>query len=71
MAIDPDTQVVLDMIRLAGRPAFEALSPDEARQAYSASRRMLQPPSEDVAEVRDTTVPGPTAPCASTSADTR
>ena len=41
MAIDPDTQAVLDMIRLAGRPPFETLTPDEARQAYAASRKML------------------------------
>jgi acetyl esterase len=62
MAIDPDTQAVLDLIRLAGRPAFETLTPDEARQAYSASRKILQPPPEDVAESRDTAVPGPLGP---------
>ena len=54
MAIDPDTQAVLDMIRLADRPPFETLTPDEARQAYSASRKLLQPPPEEVAESRDT-----------------
>jgi acetyl esterase len=58
MAIDPDTQMVLDMIRLAARPAFETLSPAEARRAYSASRKMLQPPPEDVAESRDIKVDG-------------
>jgi acetyl esterase len=62
MAIDPDTQTVIDMIRLAGRPPFEALTPAEARQTYSASRKLLQPPPEDVAESRDTTVPGPLGP---------
>jgi acetyl esterase len=62
MAIDPDTQAVLDLIRLAGRPPFETLTPDEARQAYSASRKILQPPPEDVAESRDTAVPGPLGP---------
>jgi acetyl esterase len=59
MAMDPDTQAVLDMIRLAGRPPMETLTPDEARQAYSASRKILQPAAEDVAEARDSTVPGP------------
>jgi acetyl esterase len=59
MAIDPDTKAVLDMIRLAGRPPFETLTPDEARQAYAASRKILQSPPEDVAESRDTTVAGP------------
>jgi acetyl esterase len=62
MAIDPDTQAVLDLIRLAGRPPFETITPDEARQAYSASRKLLQPPPEEVAESRDTTVPGPLGP---------
>jgi acetyl esterase len=62
MAIDPDTKAVLDMIQLAGRPPFETLTPDEARQAYSASRKLLQPPPEDIAESRDATVPGPLGP---------
>lgn len=59
MTYDPDTQIVLDMIRAANRPAFETLTPDEARAAYMASREILQPAPEDVAEARDTTVPGP------------
>jgi acetyl esterase/lipase len=62
MAIDPDVQAVLDMIRVANRPPFEALTPAEAREAYAASRRLLQPPPEDVAESRDTTVAGPLGP---------
>lgn len=60
--LDPDTRAVLDMVRLAGRPPFETLTPAEARQAYAASRKLLQPPPEDVAESRDTTVPGPLGP---------
>jgi len=59
MPFDPDTQIVLDMIRLAGRPAFETLTPAEAREAYANSRKVLQPPREDVAETRDVTIPGP------------
>src|ERR1700735_5240794 len=59
MAIDPDTQAVLEMIRVAGRPAFETLTPDEARQAYSNSRKVLQPPPEEVADVADSSIPGP------------
>jgi acetyl esterase len=59
MALDPDTKAVLDMIRLAGRPPFETLTPAEARQAYAASRKILQTPPEDVAESRDTTIAGP------------
>lgn len=60
--LDPDTRAVVDMVRLAGRPPFETLTPAEARKAYSASRELLQPPPEDVAESRDTTVPGPLGP---------
>jgi acetyl esterase len=59
MPYDPDTQRVLDMIRLAGRPPFEALSPEEARQAYANSRRLLSPEPQDVADVRDDVVSGP------------
>jgi acetyl esterase len=64
MAIDPDTKLVLDMIRLAGRPSFENLTPAEARQAYAASRSALQPPPEEVAESRDISVSGPLGPIA-------
>ncbi len=59
MNIDSDTKAVLDMIRLANRPPFETLSPAEAREAYAASRRLMQPPPEDVGESRDIEIPGP------------
>ncbi len=59
MPLDPDAQLVLDMIRAAGRPPFEALTPPEARQAYINSRKVLQPAAQPVAESRDTAVPGP------------
>ena len=59
MVLDPDAQLVLDMIRAAGRPPFETLSPDEARQAYINSRKVLQLPPEDVADVRDLVASGP------------
>jgi acetyl esterase len=62
MAIDPDVQLVLDMIAAANRPAFETLSADEARAFYSAGRTVLQPPPEDVAAVRDLMAPGPNGP---------
>ncbi|MBV8613420.1 MAG: alpha/beta hydrolase, partial [Acetobacteraceae bacterium] len=49
MTLDPDTLVVLDMMRAAGRPPFERLTPDEARAAYAATRAALQPDPEEVA----------------------
>ena len=59
MSLDPDAQLVLDMIRAAGRPPFETLTPDEARTAYANSRKVLQPPGEPVASVQDLAAPGP------------
>jgi acetyl esterase len=61
MPLDPDAELVLSMMRAAGRPPFESLSPAEAREAYANSRKVLQPEREDVAESRDTTAPGPHA----------
>lgn len=59
MPLDPDAKLVVDMIRMAGRPPFEALSPAEAREAYANSRKLLQPARQDVAESRDLAIPGP------------
>ena len=61
-ALDPDVLLVLDMIRLAGRPPFEQLTPAEAREAYLKSRAVLQPEPEPVAEARDLAAPGPHGP---------
>ena len=67
MPLDPDAQLVLDMIRLAGRPPFETLTPDEARQAYINSRKVLQPPPETSPRPATSRPPGPqaTSSCAS------
>jgi acetyl esterase len=62
MALDPDAQRLLDLVREAGRPAFETLTPAQAREAYSAGRAVLQPPPAPVALVRDLTAPGPAGP---------
>ena len=59
MPLDPDAQLVLEMIRVAGRPPFETLTPNEARLAYVNSRKVLQPSPESVGEIRDLTAPGP------------
>ncbi|HKX06752.1 MAG TPA: alpha/beta hydrolase [Stellaceae bacterium] len=57
--LDPDCQRVLDLIREAGRPPYETLSPAEARETYRAGRRVLQPDPPEVAEVRNLKAPGP------------
>jgi acetyl esterase len=59
MALDPDAQRVLDLMRESGRPALETLTPAEARAFYRASRGALQPEPERVAEVKPLVAPGP------------
>ena len=58
-AYDPDLARLLDVARQAGRPPFEALTPEQARSAYAATWDILQPAAQDVASVRDSVVPGP------------
>ncbi|HET6183490.1 MAG TPA: alpha/beta hydrolase [Acetobacteraceae bacterium] len=57
--LDPDAVTLLEMMRAAGRPPFETLTPAEARAAYMASRKVLSPEPENVAEVRFLSAPGP------------
>ena len=52
MPLDPDARRLMDMVALARRPAFDTLSPAEARTVYNESRRAVQRPPPDVAEVR-------------------
>jgi acetyl esterase len=59
-----DAQAVCDMIVASGRPPWETLSAVEARIAYTASRRLLQPDPPPVAAVRDLSLDGPAGPIA-------
>ena len=59
MPLDPDAETLLALIRAAGRPPMETLSPDEARKVFAAGRAVTQPDPQDVAEVRDLSCPGP------------
>ena len=61
MPIDPDAQRLLTMIALAGRPPLQAMQPAEARALYRDTRRAMQRPPADVAELRDFTAGG--VPC--------
>ena len=62
MILDPDAQRVLEMIKAAGRPPFNTLTPDEARAFFAAGRTVLQPEPAEVAEVRQLEAPGPNGP---------
>jgi acetyl esterase len=59
MILDPDADRLLAMVRDAGRPPLETLTPPEARLGYSAARAVMQPDPQDVAAVRSLTAPGP------------
>ncbi|MBB3897969.1 alpha/beta hydrolase [Roseococcus suduntuyensis] len=56
--LHPDCLTLLDMVKASGRPAFNLISPEEARELYAAGRPVLQPPPPEVAEARDLTLPG-------------
>lgn len=56
-ALDPQVINLLDMARQAGRLPFEAMTPEAARAAYTANRDVMQLPAEEVAVVRDATLP--------------
>lgn len=51
--LDSSAATVLEMIRAAGRPATEALSPEEARRGYREGRGALSPEPPPLAEIRD------------------
>jgi acetyl esterase len=62
LALNADVAALLEAIRAGGKPPLEALSPAAAREGYTASRRLLQPPLDEVAAARDLTIPGPAGP---------
>lgn len=59
MSLDPDAQLVLDMIKAAGRPPIETMTAPEAREFYRKSRGALTPELPDVAALRDLAASGP------------
>lgn len=56
-ALHPEVEALLEMSRKAGARPFQELTPEQARAAYTAGRDVLQPATEDVASVRDVTIP--------------
>jgi acetyl esterase len=53
MAIDPQAQAVIDLIIKSGRPAYNTLSPKEARQLFKETRPASTPTPPQIGEVRD------------------
>lgn len=59
MALDPESQRLLDLMAAANRPAWNTLSPQDARAQYLALRPAAQGPRPAEVKVVDRTIPGP------------
>lgn len=57
--LDPEAQLVLELIAKSGRKPWYELSPAEARAQYVETRNALQGPEPEMALVRNLAVPGP------------
>ncbi len=60
--VHPDVAALIAAAKAAGSPPFEALTPTQCRDAYTARRALVQLPADPVAERRDFTVAGPVGP---------
>jgi acetyl esterase/lipase len=57
--LDTDADAVHKAFQEAGRPAYETLTPDEARAYYLAARLVSNPEPPEIAEVRELAIPAP------------
>jgi acetyl esterase len=62
MALDPESQRLLDLMAAANRPAWITLTPSEAREQYLSTRAGAQGPRPEGVSVTDRTIPGPDDP---------
>lgn len=59
LVLDPKVEALLAVIRSAGKPPFEQLTPEQARSAYAAGWDFLQEATQEVAQVQDVVIAGP------------
>jgi acetyl esterase len=59
MALDPESQRLIDLMVAANRPAWNTLSPQEARDLYLSLRPAAQGPRPPEVSVVDRSIPGP------------
>ncbi|HEY7539018.1 MAG TPA: alpha/beta hydrolase [Methylomirabilota bacterium] len=62
MALDPQAQDVINLVIKSGRPAYNTLSPKEARQLFRETRPAATPTPAKIGAVRDLTADGPGGP---------
>ena len=58
MALDPESQKIIEAMVAANRPAWHTLSPEAAREAYLSVRPAAQGPRPDGVSVANRTIPG-------------
>jgi acetyl esterase len=59
MALDPESQKLIEAMAAANRPAWHTLSPEAAREQYLSVRPAAQGPRPDGVTVANRTIPGP------------
>jgi acetyl esterase len=59
MALDPESQKLIEAMAAANRPAWHTLSPEAAREQYLSVRPAAQGPRPDGVTVTNRTIPGP------------
>jgi len=59
VVLDPDAAAVYKAFQEAGRPAYETLPPNEAREYYLAARLVANPEPPELAKVEELAIPAP------------
>jgi acetyl esterase len=62
MALDPQCRAVLDLVIKSGRPAYNTISPKEARQLFRETRPASTPTPPEIGTVNDLVADGPHGP---------
>ena len=62
MALDPQVQEVIKLVIKAGRPAYNTLSPKDARQLFRETRPASTPTPPEIGAVKNVTADGPGGP---------
>src|SRR6476469_36865 len=62
MALDPESQRLLDLMAAANRPAWITLTPQAAREQYLSTRAGAQGPLPGAVTVSNRNIPSPSGP---------
>src|ERR1051325_6637444 len=62
MALDPQCRAVIDLVIKSGRPAYNTLSPKDARQLFRETRPASTPAPPEIGAVNNLTADGPHGP---------